>query len=232
MRLAILVSSTALALLALTPGTLAGDNNDVFIRQLSPSGTLNGNTLSIDQSAANNSSVKGAGPGLFGGLPLYLLGTVADNDPLIATQRGEGNSAKLKLTGTGGELQLFQSSDPSAPWVAGGAMANNVAEMTSAGASLGGIIQIGALNEAMLTLDNSQGLISQLGFGLTAALNVAPSGKGTIVQVGSNSTTGTINVGIGTSLTYTQIGNNLTPSSAATVYSSNPGNIIITQTSW
>ena len=163
---------------------------------------------------------------------LSLLG-LAGNDPLTATQRGEGNSATLKLVGTGGELQLFQSSLPGGVWAPGRAAGDNLATVTAADYALGGIVQIGELNRAGLTLGaNARGLISQLGSRLDATLDVAPGGNGTINQIGTNSTTGTITVGTGTTLTYTQIGDNLTPSSAASVYSTLPGNISITQTSW
>lgn len=224
-------------LVTLTLGAaLAGDNNNVALRQESPLGSTNGNTLSIDQSEAFGSSLKGLNANLVGGVGVWLAGWVLGNDPLVATQRGEGNEATLKLTGDGGELQLFQSALPFAPWVPGGAAGDNTATITStdsvAGTTLGGVIQVGRLNDATLNVDDSQGLITQLGTRLSANLSVEPGGNGTVVQIGRDSTVGNVNVAAGTSVTYTQIGNNLQQSAALSVYSTNPANLTITQTAW
>ena len=233
MRRAIATLSAAALLAGLSLGSaVAGDNNTVALRQISPVGTTNGNTLSIDQSAALNSSLGGIGANLVGSIEGILAGQLGGNDPLTATQRGEGNAATLKLTGSGGQLQLFQSSSPSAPWVPGGAVGDNQATITAAGYSLGGVIQVGSLNQAALTLDNSRGLVTQLGTELSATLDVKPGGTGTVIQQGNRSTIGTLEVAAGTSVTYTQIGDGLTPTDVITVYSSNPQNMTITQTAW
>lgn len=228
---------TGIALLALVTMGLAassaaaGDNNEAYFIQLSPNGTLNGNTLEIYQEAASNSKVTGIGSNLVGQLPSFVLNRIGAN-PLLASQRGEGNTATLTLEGNGGELQLLQSSNPVGAWVPGGAAGYNEATITSDGASLGGIIQVGEFNEATMSLDDGRGLITQLGSKLTANLDVGADGSGTVIQIGSNSTVGTVQVAAGTSVTYTQIGNGLTSSVPVSVYSSNPGNITITQMAW
>lgn len=228
----LIASAVAAILLSATMSALAGDNNEISLRQESPVGTTYGNTLSIDQSSAFGSSLKGIGATLLVDAASDVTAALAGNDPLIATQRGEGNAATLKLMGSGGQLELFQSSGAAAGWVPGGAFGKNTAEVTASGYSLGGIIQIGSLNEATLTLDNSQGLITQLGNELVASLNVESGGTGKVVQIGNNSTVGALNVATGTSVTYTQIGDNLQPSAAIAVYSTNAANLTITQTAW
>ena len=214
---------------------VAGSNNDAFIRQVSPSGSALGNTLSIDQSAATDSTVRGIGTELTGKLPFYLLGALTANDPLVAQQRGESNSAELTLAGSGGELQLYQSVGAGASWMPYGAIADNKAVLAAASGALGGVLQIGSGNLATLKLgDNATGLVSQFGSKLTSDLDVGAGGHGTVVQVGSNSTTGTVTVAPGTTLIYTQIGSNRAPppGAAASVFSTSLGTVTIQQTAW
>lgn len=214
---------------------LAGDNNDAFIRQVSPPGSSLGNTLRIDQASATDSTVRGIGSGLIGGLPLFLLGALTSNDPQFAQQRGEINSATLTLTGAGGEIQLYQSVGAGATWVPNGAVARNTAVVAAASGALGGVIQIGSDNTALLTLaDDATGLVSQFGTSLYSNLDVGAGGTGTVVQIGNNSTTGTVTVAPGTSLHYTQVGDGLLPppAAAATVFSTSRGTVIIQQNAW
>jgi len=227
----------ALCLAVLLPAGLAvaGGNNEAFIRQVSPSGSALGNTLRIDQSLATDSTVRGIGGELIGKVPLYLLGTLTANDPLVAQQRGERNDAELTITGAGGELQLYQSVGAGASWTPYGADARNTAVLAAASGALGGVIQIGSDNFAALKLgDDATGLISQFGSDLSSTLDVGSGGRGTVVQVGSNSTTGTVTVAPNTSLLYTQIGNGLVPppGAAASVFSTSLGTVIIQQTAW
>lgn len=213
----------------------AGDGNQAYLLQKSPEGTLNGNTLTILQDEADDSLVRGIGPSLIGHLPSYILMQISGSDPLAAKQQGEGNSARLELRGSGGELQLLQSAAPWTPWVPGGAAGGNVAEIVASGNALGGIIQIGELNQAGMLLegDDARGLITQLGSSLTAELEVGPGASGTVIQLGRNSDAGTVQVETGTTLTYTQIGSNLRPNQALVqVFSTAPGNITITQTAF
>ncbi|RYE08221.1 MAG: hypothetical protein EOP22_14235 [Hyphomicrobiales bacterium] len=224
----------ALALIAVAmPGSaLGGDGNEAYFIQASPDGSTFGNTLTIKQDEANYSLVTGINRNLVGALPAWVVRSVGGVNPLNASQRGEGNSATLTFEGDGGELQLLQASARNAAWVPGFAGGNNSAIVTSLGDSLGGVIQVGADNEAIMRLDNGRGLITQLGNNLFAQLTVAPSGSGTIVQIGNNSSAGAVTVLGGTTLLYTQIGNNLTQSAAVEAFSTAPGTIVITQTAW
>ena len=214
---------------------MAGDGNQAYLIQLSPQGTMQGNTLSIDQEQADGSLVRGIGPNLIGELPYGVLTAVNaalnGTDPLLATQRGEGNRASVKMTGSGGELQLLQVNSPFAPWTPGEAGGYNVATLTATGNALGGVIQAGELNDATLSLGTgSTGLISQLGSQLSATLTVVSGGSGTVTQIGRGSTVA-VNVTSDNSVTYTQIGNGLR-GEPASVYSSVPGSITITQTAF
>lgn len=217
--------------LAAAPAT-AGDNNEASFVQLSPEGTLHGNTLTLYQDEASYSKVTGIDASLVGQLPQFVLDGIEGADPEQASQRGEGNIARLRLEGFGGEIQLLQSSNSDGGWVPGGAPGYNQATITSFGTSLGGVIQIGQYNEAELSLDNGRGLITQLGSELSASLDVGPGGSGAVVQIGNNSTVGKVEVAAGTTVTYTQLGDGLSPSSAVQVYSSSPGNVSITQMAW
>jgi hypothetical protein len=228
------------ALIALMSASLAtaGGNNDAFIRQVSPAGSELGNTLSIDQSAATDSTVRGIGSELIGKVPFYVLGLLTANDPLAAQQRGESNEAALTITGAGGELQLYQSVGAGANWAPYGAVARNTAVLAAASGALGGVIQIGSENLASLTLgDDATGLISQFGSKLSATLDVGARGQGTVVQQGYNSDAGTIAVASGTSVQFFQSGNNLKAPElpegvSASVFSTAIGTIIIQQTAW
>lgn len=228
-------ASIALLISLFATAALAGDGNEAYLIQLSPQGSPEGNTVSIDQEAATGSLVRGIGSNLIGDLPYVVLtavtGAITGADPLLATQRGEGNEASIKLTGTGGELQLLQLNSPFAPWTPGQAGGGNVAELTATGNALGGVIQAGELNQATLTLGSgANGLITQLGSELSATLTVAPGGSGQVAQLGQNSTVA-VNVLSNNSVTYTQIGSNLTGIDAS-VYSTVPGSISITQTAF
>lgn len=235
-RTPMLIAGTSIALVAvMMTGAIAGDRNEVLVWQESPNGTVHGNMLSIDQSAASDSLVTGINANSVGLLPSLALQASGVN-PLLATQRGEGNAATLKLTGTGGEIQLLQASNPLMPWVVGGAGGNNTASVTAETNDLAAVIQVGSQNSAEMTLlGNSSGLISQLGNNLSAGLNVGAGGTGRIIQIGNNSSTGLVDVVAGANVTVTQIGNNISPVSPTAVQvvsTSNPGAISITQTAW
>lgn len=212
---------------------VAGEGNSAALLQLSPAGTTNGNTLSIDQSEANYSVLRGVGTELAGGLGATVLNVVAGTNPLLATQRGEGNAATIKMTGEGGELQLLQTNFSTATWLPDQAGGGNVASVTLTGDALAGVIQIGDSNLATLSLeDGARGLVAQWGTNLSATLEVASRGSGTVVQIGNNSSVGTVSVLSNNQVTYTQIGNNLQSTVEASVYSTNQGSITITQTAF
>src|SRR5690606_3145587 len=97
---------------------------------------------------------------------------------------------------------------------------------------------LGENNTANLNLNGgtssiTTGLISQSGSNLTADLTVENGGKGQVIQIGNDSNTGQVSVPAGTTLTYTQIGDNLVPvgqTAVQVISSTNAGNISITQT--
>lgn len=225
----------------------AGNGNMIYIKQESPAGPAAGNSLTIDQSAADNSLVHGPSTGLLERLQAVSPSQPADElIPLsgsapgtnFGTQRGEGNQATLSIKGEGGELQLLQDSSSGQPILPpAGTTSGNQAAIIASGAVLGGIIQLGESNTANLNLSDgvgtTTGLISQRGNRLSADLTVGSGGKGQVVQIGNNSDTGAVTVPPNASLTYTQIGDNLAPVGASAVQvisSTNPGNISITQT--
>ncbi len=222
-------AALALIFSLVATAAVAGDGNQAYLIQLSPEGTPNGNTLSIDQQGANDSLVRGIDDKLIGYWPALLLRLATGADPMLATQRGEGNQASLSLTGSGGELQLLQTTFLDATWAPGEAGGYNIAELTASGNALGGVIQIGELNQAKLSLGaDAKGLIGQWGTELSATLNVAASGgSGAILQIGNNSNA-EFNLLSDNSVTYVQIGDNLN-SVDASVYSSIPGDIFIKQ---
>lgn len=233
--LSALAAGSIVLSLAMAGGVAAGDNNELYVIQKSPVGTLSGNTLEVDQSAASGSLVRGLNANLIGPFPAFLL-SKAGVDPQFALQRGENNAAKLTLTGAGGELQLLQSSNPLAIWAPGLATANNTATVTADTNALGGVAQIGTNNTATVDLGlSAQGLVVQLGSQLTTNLQVEQGGTGQVIQIGTNNNTGLVTVPVGGNVTVELIGNNIAPAGQGGVQvlsTSNPGNITITQTPW
>lgn len=242
MRTILSGSAAALALgavLAVAPSH-AGDGNTIYIIQENPAGSASGNTLSVNQSQANDSFVLGPSDGLLQHLRTLDRNGIVDEsvpDALVSTQisltpalqRGSGNTATLTIDGNNAEIQLLQDNqnylylaDP-----------GNAATVVTAGTNaLGAIVQEGGSNNAILSLgNNAQGLIGQFGTNLTANLTVPDSSSGQIVQVGNNSQA-MLSVNSGASVTYTQVGDNLGSVNPATVqvFTTNPGNITITQT--
>ena len=223
--------ATASALLLIASGTavLAGDYNNAIVLQVSPGGTAFGNNLTIDQSLAAGSEVRGIGNSLalLSPLTVALLSSYDLSGNSAALQIGESNDAEITLTGAGAEAELLQ---------AGGTPNNgNIARLIADGNSLGGILQTGLRNDATLTLDDSDGLIIQIGSDLYADLDVGTGGTGVVTQIGNGSTTGDISVAAGNSLSYTQIGNNLSPVNAVngvSVSSTLPVQVTIVQSSY
>lgn len=227
------------AVLAVAPSH-AGDGNTIYIIQESPAGSASGNTLSVDQSQASDSFVLGPGDGLLQHVRTLDRSGIVDEsvpDALVssqtslvpALQRGSGNIATLTIEGSNAEIQLLQDNQNYLYLADSG----NVATVVTASAnSLGAIVQEGGGNNATLSLgNNAQGLIGQFGTNLTADLTVPGSSSGQIVQIGNNSQA-TLSVNSGASVTYTQVGDNLGSVNPATVqvFTTNPGNITITQT--
>ena len=242
------VSITTLLMSTCFSTVFAGSYNNALVLQQSPAGAYLGNTLSIDQSDVVGSEIHGVGlttiPGAVGGetlrdlvnladVPLAALqtydpeGRIADIDSAVLQQVGEGNSAELTLTGSGGTLELYQYATEAGP--SGG----NTATLTANNAALGGVVQVGANNTADLTLlgTGATGLIAQFGSELTSNLNVGTGGSGTITQIGTNSTANAT-VAAGNSLNYTQVGDGLSTATEVSVFSTNTSSgstIVITQ---
>ena len=231
------VAAAALGVFAAATDSQAGDGNVIHIKQESPAGSLVGNSLSIDQSKADDSLV--AGPSVPALLP-YLglsLDSAASGSLRPALQRGEGNVATVTMTGpdgnegAGGTLLLLQDTSRGGTLQLPNSGTSNEAIVRMQGAALGAVIQMGTGNTANLELDNSRGLIGQFGTRLTANLNVAEGGNGQIVQVGSGSTA-TLTVPEGASATYVQAGNGLATTGVQIITATNPGMITINQTAW
>lgn len=247
-RKMLLLAAAGFVSLGLVTASHAGSENEVYIEQRSSSDALSGNSLQIDQSGATNSLVIGPNSSLVDAVqnwtpnggqllensPNLLLSVEAGSNASLlssnrglaasrALQDGGNNSASITLEGTGGEVQLRQINTGSAL---------NTANITSNGASLGGVLQQGSGNAATLSLNSGTGLISQSGTDLTAELRVGSGGNGQIVQSGTGLDTGVVVVE-GGSVTYTQIGNNAAPAGTPLTVSTNPGsNISITQTNF
>ncbi|MFI0848848.1 hypothetical protein [Mesorhizobium sp. IMUNJ 23232] len=211
----------------------AGDNNVLKIIQTSPPGALAGNSLSSDQSLANNSLV--AGPtqqmiedALDGTLAVGDLYRMDQATAPSAVQSGQRNTATLTIEGNGGQLLLLQDNS------AGGTSGNS-AQLSAFGAdSLGAVLQIGDGNDASLTVGaGATGLIVQNGSGNANSLTVGSGGSGEIIQNGNGNTFPT-SVAANTSVTITQNGNNLSPAGVTgmQVFSTAPGTVAITQTSF
>ncbi len=225
-----IVTAAAVPLLSAGP-SLGGDNNAVYIKQESPVGSLAGNSLTIDQSAAQNSLVIGPSvPSMLRFLDIDIQSGLL-GAPRPASQRGEGNEATITMRGDGGVLQLLQDTSPFQAMQQAGSDTSNSATVTMTGAALGAVVQLGTGNTANLALNEANGLIAQLGTNLTADLEVTgPGSSGQVLQIGNRSSASVEILGSGTNVTYTQIGNDLSSSQGVEVFTTNSGNISITQT--
>ena len=147
-------------LLALAGTASAGNGNKLFLLQEKTG--IKGNTLSADQSGADNS----------------LVGGFASSEP--AVQKGSGNIADLRITGTGGVIQLLQNNSASNG-------AGNNAKVNVSGSALATVGQIGSGNAATLSVlgDGAKGAILQNGVSNKATLKVSGTdAKGAITQNG------------------------------------------------
>ena len=84
------------------------------------------------------------------------------------------------MSGDGGTLLLLQDTSPGTVLQTANSGTSNFATVTTTGAALGAVIQMGTGNRADLVLNDSRGLIGQFGTDLTANLNVADGGNGQI----------------------------------------------------
>ncbi|WP_343313479.1 hypothetical protein AAIB41_00020 [Brucella sp. BE17] len=209
------------------------DENVLKIIQTSPSGALEGNILSLDQSLATGSLVAGPTQQMIEGALASRLNVdyLYRQDPASAPsalQTGQGNIATLIMEGEGSQFLLLQDNS------AGGAL-GNLAQLSAFGAnSLGAVLQIGDGNDASLTVgSDATGLIVQNGSHNSNSLSVGSGGSGEIIQNG-NGNNFSMSVAGNTSVTITQNGNNLSPAGMAgmEVFSMSPGTVAITQTSF
>lgn len=225
-----IVATAALPLVCAGP-SMAGDNNAVYIKQESPAASMAGNALTIDQSAASNSLVIGPNvPSMLRFLNIDLQSGL-QGAPRPASQRGEGNQATITMKGDGGVLQLLQDTSPFQAMQQAGSGTSNSATVSMTGAALGAVVQLGTRNRADLELNEANGLVAQFGADLTAELSVDGRGSsGQIVQIGNRSNAAVDILGSGTNVTYTQVGNDLVQSQGVEVFTTNSGNISITQT--
>ena len=195
----------------------SGDNNQLFLLQESPSGSLTGNTLTVDQSEATGSLVSGL---LDSGHP--------------AIQRGSGNELEIEISGAGGSVRLLQDNSGSA-----GGNSADIFVQQSAAASLS---QIGDGNSASLNVNGllAEGAVVQDGLNNDANLTVVGNGaSGEITQDGDENNAGLSVTGAGTSVSFTQAGNSMSYTSSYDVNSSpgvqvisNGATVTITQTTF
>ncbi|WP_439816938.1 hypothetical protein [Zavarzinia sp. CC-PAN008] len=230
-----------MAVAGATPA-LAGDQNQIFLRQESPANPSQGNVLVVDQSAALGASVAGpsqslldavdgAGGSGVAGLP-SLLGLPGDAPAL---QRGVGNDATVIQTGAGANVMLLQQNMADIGVPATG-LTGQQARVEAASGAAGAVVQRGDANEARLVLEQqATGLVAQTGTELKADLSVGPGGTGQIIQNGSNIDSGPVVVTTGGSVIYVQNGTNIQPIGATglnVISSTNIGAIAITQTGY
>lgn len=203
-------AALAAAVVFWTPA-LAGNDNTLFILQDSASGGI-GNTLFVDQSQADGSTVAGD---RFGTTP--------------ATQQGFGNTANVTLTDELASVVLFQNNPATSGSV------TDVNRATLSGGALSTIILyqdgIGNIGAIDVNGQGSTGSLSQIGNNNNGSVSVLGSNAtGELFQQGNNNDLGVEVRGAGTSVTYTLIGNNVTPATQPVVVS-NGGTVTITQTS-
>lgn len=186
----------------------AGDGNSVDLLQISTGQT--GNTLSIDQSDADNS---------------VLSGDRLSLTP--ARQIGDANTANLSIEGNGGQIGFGQSG------------VANTADVSILGPNALGLVeQAGLSNTALLSVTSTdaqfpaEGLITQVGNRNDAALTVRGSNtSGALVQLGSGNTNALTVDGSNASVVFTQIGRNVTNGTGEGVSVFTNGSVSITQTS-
>lgn len=197
------------ACIVLPGAAIAGGGNEIYVLQESATGL--GNKLEIDQSGANDSLVRGLG----------------DSELAPATQKGDGNSADLTITGNGGEIRLEQDNFATG-------QPGNTANVTVDGGNLATVQQLGSGNLATLGVSGSltEGGIFQNGDGNNALLTVSGSNtSGSVTQNGDGNETALTVTGNGTAVDYTLNGNSVTNVPGGGVQVINNGaQVTITQT--
>lgn len=216
------ITMSAILLAALCGTAYAGDSNQITITQ---DGLAN--SLTVDQSQANNSIV--GGTELNGDNRLSLGSS--------AKQLGNGNTADLTITKDGsldgGQIGLFQSNSSQSG-------SPNNAIVSVLGSGLGLVSQDGEGNIANIHVEgeNTTGNVSQTGnfnqVGTLSTPGLSVTGKnasGKIIQKGNGNDTALTVFGDGTSVTYTAAGDGLATTIPGGVQViSNGATVTITQT--
>ena len=238
MKFRLLAAACATATAATLPAL--AQQNEVYIEQRG-----SGNQLTIDQSAAEFSTVRGLSMTRFletftdepDSAALNVLRLSSQNQPERALQLGSANSASVTIEGgTAGEpnaVQLFQSSPAQG-------LGNSATLNLDGQGLLAAVGQRGSGNTATLNLlnDGTTGTILQAGRDNNAQLRVEGEGStGFISQNGNNNNSGVVLVnGVNTSVTFIQNGNNATPFAGAdspgVSVISNAAAVTITQTTF
>ena len=212
----ILSASLTVALsLGVGGAAVAGSGNNAFVIQETPPNVSDGNSLSIDQSGASNSSVAGVSrtdtPADDGANTISLLPDQNDTQspgisaPYMsfdsgeaATQSGIGNSASI-VAGSDTQVGLFQSGEYNDGTIDAGSGQvllyqegnNNSGTLTTAsGASAASLLQEGNYNVGTVTVDgsNAEGLLTQVGDRNTTNLDVTTAGASVSYTVEGNNT--------------------------------------------
>ena len=221
-----LAAAAGMLILALSPAE-AGDGNEIrIIQESGASGP--GNTLTVDQSGANNSLVTGLAlrqddladilNQLDPSQPFNLDSLVTLEGPAIQT--GGNNTAILTISedsgaaGTSGVrssldrrgvIGLYQENDGSGANVATVDVTNN---------ALGSVFQSGGMNTATLSVTGgpfneaqAQGAITQNGINNTANLSVTGVGARSALTLNGNDNDVSLNATGSTNINYTLNGN-------------------------
>ncbi|WP_412504386.1 hypothetical protein [Roseovarius sp. SYSU LYC5161] len=212
-----ILSASLTAALSLGAGgaAVAGSGNNAFVIQETPPNVSDGNSLSIDQSGASNSSVAGVSRNSVDpndATNIISLAPAPDEtqflsieDPLIsfdpngaATQSGIGNSASI-VAGSDTQVGMFQSGDYNDGSIDAGSGQvllyqegnNNSGTLSTAGgASRASLLQEGNNNVGTVAVvgTDAEGLLTQVGDGNNTSLDVTTAGASVSFTVEGNNT--------------------------------------------
>lgn len=188
----------------------AGDNNIIVLEQSSDR-VGPANVLTIDQSAADNSRVGGS----------------LSDPALPARQAGGANTASITLGGNRAAAALTQVNTALSP------VASDINTATLIGGGFADLVlvQEGAGNTGLLTVGagGNAGELQQFGRLNTGTVTVSGSdARGRLIQNGSGNTYSLEVDGVGTSVEFRQVGNNLSARTPVSVIS-NATSVTITQ---
>jgi hypothetical protein len=195
----------ALVAFAASPPAIAGSGNTLYLSQQGTS-----NTIQVDQSNANDSTVGGVAQ------PLPVTGDDLTPSSLngSASQNGFNNSAEITMTGAGGTAGLSQDNSAQPGY-------GNTATLALSAGALGLVGQLGDHNSAALTVSgvDAFGGIVQNGSNNTGKLDVRGDGvTGKLIQTGSDNHAGFAFSGSsGSQATYEVVGSGVTLTTPATV---------------